>query len=155
MDWISQNQFFIFATILAVGFIVMGWLISDTRKKLRSILGTSDGSDDNLQRDLLRRAARTEALLEELEPRLKTAERTCAMSIHKVGFHRFSPFQNTGADNSFVLVLLDRENNGVVISSLYMREAARLYGKQIERGVSRQQLSEEEKQVLEDTIGKN
>ena len=155
MDWISQNQFFIFAVVSVIGFIAIGWLISDTRKKLRAILGASNGSEENLSRDLLRRAARTETLLEALEPRLKTTEEICTMSIHKVGFLRFNPFQDTGGDNSFVLVLLDRNNDGVIISSLYMREAARLYGKQIERGISRQQLSEEEKNVLENTMQKN
>ena len=77
------------------------------------------------------------------------------MSVQKVGFLRFNPFQDTGGDNSFALALLDRENNGVILSSFYTREGVRIYAKQIENGASRQALSDEEKKVLEEALNRS
>ena len=90
-----------------------------------------------------------------LEPRLGVVEAISKISVQKVGFVRFNPFHDTGGDQSFIAVFLDRENNGMVISSLYMRDGVRVYGKEIEHGASRQPLSEEERGVLEETLKKN
>lgn len=93
--------------------------------------------------------------MEEMDPRVAMLEAIGQLSIQKVGFVRFNPFQDTGGDNSFMLALLDRDNNGILVSSLYMRDGMRMYGKAIERGESRHPLSEEEKKLLEETIQKN
>ena len=82
-------------------------------------------------------------------------EKISHVSIQKVGFLRFNPFQDTGGDQSFILTLLDRDNNGVLISSLYARGGVRIYAKNIERGKAKHPLSKEEKEVLEETIRKN
>jgi len=37
MDWVIQKQFFVLAILTALGFIGMGWLVSDTRKKVKKI----------------------------------------------------------------------------------------------------------------------
>ncbi len=155
MDWILRNQFFVLAILTAVGLIGAGWMIFDTRKKVKKILGPSDGDHVNLMHDILRRIARAEAQLEEMEPRLKITEEIAAVSIHKVGFIRFNPFQDMGGDNSFIAALLDRDNNGILLSSLVMREGARLYAKEIRKGAARSPLSDEEKKVLDDTIQKS
>ena len=77
------------------------------------------------------------------------------MSIHKIGFLRFNPFPDMGGDYSFAAALLDRDNNGIVLSSLTMREGARLYAKEINKGVSPSPLSAEEKKVLESAMQKS
>ena len=108
--------------------------------------------DENITHGLMRRVARLEAKSEETDPRLVVLERIAASSIQKVGFVRFNPFQDTGGDNSFMLVLLDRNDTGVLLSSLYMREGARLYAKSIEKGRPRHVLSPDENKLLEETL---
>jgi len=149
-----ENQFFILLGLIVASAGLLGWFIFDLRKKVKVIFGGEAKNDDNLQRDLLRRLTRSEAKFEEIEPRLNLVEKLSKISVQKVGFLRFNPFADTGGDNSFVLTLLDRENNGVVISSLYMRAGIRLYAKHVDKGIAKQPLSEEEKRVLEDTIHK-
>ena len=146
-----QSQFFVFIAITLAGFAGLGWFLYDTRKSVKKILGGSASADTDIQTGIIRKIARMDAMREEAEPRIREMEKISAMSIHKVGFLRFNPFQDTGGNNSFVLVLLDREDTGVVLSSLYMREGARLYGKEINRGVAHTPLSAEEKKVLEET----
>ena len=108
----------------------------------------------DLAHDLMRRIARLEAKSEELDPRLARLEAISEVSLQKVGFVRFNPFPDTGGDNSFMIVLLDHNNTGVLVSSLFMREGIRLYAKSIERGKSKHVLSEDEKKVLDDTLAK-
>lgn len=110
--------------------------------------------DEDTVHGLMRRIARLEAKSEELDPRIALLEDVATSSIQKVGFTRFNPFQDTGGDNSFILVLLDRTNTGVILSSLYMREGVRVYAKSIEAGKPKHVLSAEEKKILEDTMHK-
>ena len=142
-----------FGAVLA-GFVLLGWTVVGIRKKMARLLGGSAPSGDAGQ-DILRRLAHSEAHLEVMEPRLAAAEEALRSGIRKVGFLRFNPFPDTGGDQSFIIALLDAENTGIVLSSLYRREGMRLYGKAVDRGAARQTLSEEEERVLEETINKN
>ena len=71
-------------------------------------------------------------------------------NLQKVGFVRFNPFAATGGDQSFSLALLDRKNNGLVLSSMHSRESTRLYAKTLKRGKSIDyELSKEEQKAIE------
>lgn len=71
------------------------------------------------------------------------------ISIQKVGVVRFNPFKDVGGDQSFSIALLDKNNDGIVISSLYSREGTRVYAKPIKNGTSEYHLSEEEEKAIE------
>ena len=73
-------------------------------------------------------------------------------TVQKVGIVRFNPFHEVGSDQSFSLALLDENNDGVVISSLYTREENRIYGKPIKNTQSEYSLSAEEKKAIEIAI---
>lgn len=154
MNWVTHNQWFILIFAELVMVAALGWFVIDLRKKWKRLFGRNGNVVGNPTADFARRIARLEALHEEQTPRLSTLEGISKVSIQKVGFLRFNPFSDTGGDNSFVLALLDHENNGVVISSLYTRSGVRVYGKAIENGSSRNPLSEEENKILEETINK-
>ena len=148
MNWLMDNGFFILGGIASLGLGIVGWLLADTRKRVRIIFGAGSASARDFEQNLAVRVARSETTLEEMGPRLTRTEDAARVSVQKVGFLRFNPFQDTGGDNSFVIALLDGKDNGIVISSLYMREGTRLYAKEIKNGTPRQPLSEEEQQVL-------
>ena len=154
MDIPLQIQLFIVFGIFVLGGIAGAVLLSTHEKKLKALFGGAGETEDDIRRNVVRRTAWLEAKNEELERRIEPLEAISKMSVQKVGFLRFNPFQDTGGDNSFALALLDRENNGVILSSFYTREGVRIYAKQIENGASRAALSGEEKKVLEDALGK-
>jgi hypothetical protein len=55
-----------------------------------------------------------------------------------------------GGDQSFAIALLDGDDNGLTLSSLYTREGTRIYSKSIVAGKSEKYpLTEEEKQAIE------
>lgn len=162
MTQLFQQSFFIF---VAIGVLVIGvlfWLLIDIRLKWKKVFGKSGSSADRtglpegkLLEDLLRRVKLIEDKEALLESRVIELEGIGKMSVQRVGFLRFNPFSSTGGDQSFSLALLDGRNDGVVISSLYSREGTRMYAKVIKGGKAVQQLSEEERRVLEEALKQN
>ena len=68
--------------------------------------------------------------------------------IKKVGLYRYDAFGNTKNSLSFTLALLDRENNGIVINSIYGYDNSNVYSKPIIKGTSKYNLSFEEKEAI-------
>lgn len=150
-----MNIYFLtFIGVVAAGFGITGWFLFRLQKNVAKLFGGGE-TDGDTQKDVIRRITKTETKLEELEPRVIMLESIADISIQKIGFLRFNPFHNTGGDQSFIIILLDRKDNGVVFSSLYMREGVRTYAKEIVQGKSKHPLSEEEKKILEETTRKS
>ena len=82
--------------------------------------------------------------------KLKERERK---NFRKLSLLRFNPFREMGGNQSFTLVLLDEENNGFVITSLFGKDGSRVYAKPVVGGNSNYPLSEEERKAIE--IAKN
>jgi hypothetical protein len=80
---------------------------------------------------------------------MKKLEKKQKLSVQKIGIIRFNPFSEVGSDQSFSVALLNEENDGVVITSLYTRQENRVYGKPIKDSQSEYSLSEEEKRAIE------
>jgi hypothetical protein len=76
--------------------------------------------------------------------------------LQRVGIVRFNPFSDTGGSQSFTIALLDKDNNGVVMTSLYARTGNRWYIKNIHNGKATDvELSREEKAAIQEaTDGK-
>ena len=149
-----QNISLVFALLGVIGSLILTWFFWDARKRITTLFGGQGAPEDDMRKNIMGRLARLETRLDIFEPRLELLEKISKVSVQKVGFLRFNPFQDTGGDNSFIAAFLDRENNGVMLSSLYTREGVRLYAKNIQNGVSNHHLSEEEKKVLEETVKK-
>ncbi|NMM62043.1 DUF4446 family protein [Clostridium sp. P21] len=86
-------------------------------------------------------------IYKELDTRLKGC-------IQKVSVVRYRAFEDVGSDLSFSISLLDENNDGVIITGIYGRNESTTYAKPVDRGISRYDLSEEEKQVLQNSINK-
>ena len=153
-DFIMQYQFLFLSGDVVLGFAVGGWFLVQTHKKIKIIFAGGNPSSEGLPHEIVRRLLRLETVLEADAPRLGSVEKISRVSVQKVGFLRFNPFQDTGGDNSFTMILLDGENTGIIFSSLYMRDGTRLYAKEIKNGTPRQPLSAEETRVLKDAIQK-
>jgi len=71
-----------------------------------------------------------------------------ASNLQKVAMIRFNPFNETGGNQSFSVAILDGNDCGIVISSLFSRNENRVYGKPIKNGVSEFPLTDEEKEAI-------
>jgi Protein of unknown function (DUF4446) len=76
--------------------------------------------------------------------RLEALERTARTEVPRVGFVRFNAFSDVGSDLSYALALLNRDGDGVVLTSIYSREDTRTYGKAVSAFKPAQDPSDEE-----------
>ena len=86
---------------------------------------------------------------ERIVQELKKLKKENKFSLQKIGIVRFNPFKEAGGDQSFSIAILDANDSGVVITSLYNRQENRIYGKPVKASRSEYPLSEEEKKAIE------
>ena len=73
----------------------------------------------------------------------------------KINVTRYNPFEDIGGDQSFILVLLDKDNSGLLLTSLHHRSFSRIYAKPIKNGQGDNiTLSKEEKSAILKTISR-
>jgi hypothetical protein len=99
-------------------------------------------------KEILSQFKSLEKNFEKISEELENLKKENKFSIQKIGIVRFNPFSEVGGDQSFSLALLDGNDSGFVITSLYTREGNRVYGKPIKNGQSEYLLSEEEKEAI-------
>lgn len=118
-------------------------LFGDTKKEeLKKIL-----------EEHLKRVGLVQVRIADLEKLVEKIQKTDLVHLQKVAWVRFNPFEDTGSDQSFVLALLDGEDNGLVISSLHGRDRTRIYCKPVISGKAADYpLSDEESQAVQKAI---
>lgn len=87
-----------------------------------------------------------------IEQDIENIETKLAFAIQKVGFVRYNAFADMGSDLSYSIALLDKFQNGFVITSIYGREYTTSYAKPIKLGKSIYPLSVEEMQAVDRAI---
>ena len=90
-------------------------------------------------------------LIEALQANQSEQGKKLEKCFQKAGVVRFNAFEDVGGEQSFSLALLDSDDNGLVVSSLYGRQDSRLYVKKIANGESDRAVSEEERKAIEKT----
>lgn len=107
------------------------------------------GKEPKNLKEILNSFKNLEKNFEKLSQEIENLKKETKFSVQKVGIVRFNPFKEVGSNQSFSVALLDGNDSGIVITSLFSREGNRVYGKPIEKGFSKYLLSEEEKQAIE------
>ena len=85
----------------------------------------------------------------EIEYQMNSLERNMYYCIQKVGVVRYNAFDDVGSDLSYSVAMLDNNDDGLVISSLYARESSSTYAKPVSSGKSRYALSAEEIKAID------
>jgi hypothetical protein len=89
--------------------------------------------------------------IKSLSRKIELLEKESKLSIKKIGLVRYNSFSGVGGNQSFSLALLNDNNNGIAITSIYSNEeGSRVYGKPIENGKSNYTLSAEEIQAIKE-----
>jgi Protein of unknown function (DUF4446) len=91
---------------------------------------------------------RVEEVAERLDSRMGAAEARLDGAIAHRGLVRYDAYQELSGHQSTSLALLDAAGNGVVLSCLAGRDAARLYCKQVHDGRGERELSPEEDEAI-------
>ena len=80
---------------------------------------------EDLCAKLDRRAERAEGALRELDALSRT-------DVSRIGFVRYDAFEDSGSELSYALALLNRQGDGVVLTSIYSRTDTRTYAKAVQ-----------------------
>mgnify|MGYP000443050683 CR=1 FL=1 len=83
---------------------------------------------------------------------IRTLNRNQRASFQKYGLVKYNAFKGMGGNLSFVLTLLDANDNGFVLNVMHSREGCYNYIKEIVKGESYVELSSEETESLEKAI---
>src|SRR3989304_4085642 len=134
--------FFVWILILSIATF---WVVRFF-KRLSS--GVDRGNLVTILEEVIRREKINAKNLKDLRSNFFALEENSRFHIQKVGLVRFNPFRELGGDHSFSLALLNAKDTGVVITGLHTRERTRVYVKDIKKGKSELELSEEEKRAL-------
>jgi hypothetical protein len=95
---------------------------------------------------------RLEAAVRRLAKGERQLGETLRATIQHVAVVRFDAFEDMGGRLSFSAALLDRNGDGLVITSINGRQDTRCYAKRVENGTSIHNLSEEEEQAIRDAM---
>jgi hypothetical protein len=109
------------------------------------------GPPGSVEDQLRIEAERVDGLVRQHEidaSRLDGLDRRGRKALQRVGLVRYNPFEDTGSNQSFALVLLDEDGDGVVLSSLHSRQTTRVYVKPVSGGRSEGALSAEETEAF-------
>lgn len=139
--------------LLLFWLLILSFLFWRERRYLRELFPKSG------ERDIRNRF---KEVLEELEE-FKRGDEVVARNLRKLGrdglshlqrvaLLRYSPYDDTGGDQSFTVALLDGNLNGLILTSLHSRAGTRVYTKAIKSGKSDLELSKEEKEVLREAV---
>ena len=135
-------QFFpIFLTVVAVWLLGLSILLYRLLKLFKKL---GNGVEDDLAKKGFA----------EVKKRLDFLEDDGKNHVQKVGLVRYNPFKELGGDHSFSLAILDAHLSGIVITGLHTRDRTRVYMKEIVKGKSVHELSNDEKKALDEAIKK-
>ena len=90
---------------------------------------------------------------ERVEAQVGELERVARIDLSRVGFVRFNAFTDTGSELSYALALLNRDGDGVVLSSIFSREDTRTFGKAVKAFRPLQDASKEELSAITQARG--
>ncbi|MDF2885217.1 MAG: putative rane protein [Clostridiaceae bacterium] len=128
---------------------------SKLNKKYKKFMSGANG--ENLESEVLKRFADIDLLKEETK-RVKVditkINENLLSTYQKVGIIKYDAFREMGGKLSFVLALLDKNNSGFILNSVHSsREGCYIYLKEIIKGESFLELSEDEKKALDQAKG--
>ena len=98
------------------------------------------------------KAGQLSALVKENEKNVQDIRKKMESHYQKAGIVKYDAFHEMGGNLSFVLTMLDENDNGWIFNAMHSREGCYTYIKEIVKGESYIELSEEEKQCLEKAI---
>lgn len=113
------------------------------------LIAGGDGSASDRLAELAAGRDHDRVALERLTGRLSELEGLAAGDVSQIGFVRYNALDDTGADLSYALALLNRRGDGVVISSIYSRNDTRTFGKAVAGYKPAANASEEEMHAIE------
>ena len=162
-DIVSQYNDYIILGLAGISLLLLVLIIiisikqSKLNKKYKKFMSGATG--ENLEGQILSRFTDIDNLKADskfLNAELTKVKENLLITYQKVGVVKYDAFKEMGGKLSFVMALLDKNNNGVLLNSVHSsREGCYTYLKEIIKGESFLELSEDEKKALNQALNSN
>ena len=159
MKFIINNLSYVVATLgilMIVMYLLMINLFYNLNYMKKCYMKMMTGVDGaNLERLIIGCVDDAKAVSEENQEIKRNIEDIRALlqqAITKVAVVRFRAFEDMGSDLSYAVAMLDSDNNGVIMSSIFGREDSRSYVKPITAGKSSYPMTDEEEDALKQAM---
>lgn len=161
-EFLQTNQLLIMVTLAAVQLITLIlllriWLTSRRRyQRLYPLLEQADATQNMSEkiRQQQQRLVELEEFFQSLKEAQASLEQRQVSAIQQIGFYRYNAFPDAGGELSFSLALLDGKQEGFVLTSLYGRQEARVYAKQVKPDRATRFSVEEQEAIRCASLGK-
>ena len=159
MDFIVNNMSYLIGA-LGVLMIIMYLLVINLyynlnymKQRYKKMMTGVDGA--NLERMMIGCIDSIKAINNENEKlwaETKEIKDLLQRAVTRMAIVRFRAFEDMGGDLSYAVAMLDSNNNGVIMSSIFAREDSRSYAKPIVNGHSTYALTKEEEEALQQAL---
>ncbi|WP_300409180.1 DUF4446 family protein [Lagierella sp.] len=153
---VQTGSFFLFILLAFLMFVAFSNMFKLNRKvnrlKRRYDNILKGRGELNLEEILLAHSEDIEKIVisqGQIKSRQEQLEDVIKNSIQKVGYHKYDAFPELRNKLSFTLVLMDRDDTGLMLTSIYGRDSSVTFSKRIERGKVTEEISQEEQIALE------
>lgn len=118
-------------------------------RRIANLLRTKTGTSlEDMISEFLQASTKGEQERAELLRQLTDLRRDFGTAVQRIGYVRYNAFPGVGGEMSFSIALLDGGMNGFILTSIFGREEARVYSKEIKQGKSTMVLSDEEEAAV-------
>ncbi len=154
---IDPFYLFIIVFVLQIVLIVLLVLLNNRYRHLQKSYSVfmKGKNGKNLEKSFFKKFEELEEISElakKNENDIKDILKKMESHYQKAGIVKYDAFHEMGGNLSFALTMLDENNNGWIFNAMHSREGCYTYIKEIVKGESYIELSEEEQQCLEKTI---
>jgi hypothetical protein len=162
-ELIAENAEYIMIGLAAVSLVLLIFVIILTVRQGKLIKNyrkfMTGASGENLESQIISRFADIDKLKTDtktINEELEKVKENLLITYQKVGVVKYDAFKEMGGKLSFVLALLDKNNTGILLNSVHSsREGCYTYLKEIIKGESFLELSEDERKALNQALNSN
>lgn len=144
------------AALVVLSFLLIIALFIKTsklKKCYEKFLSGNDGK--SLEKSIFDRFEKMENIAQEqnvIEEEINDVRNQYSNTYSKMKIYKYDAFSDMGGETSFVLGLLDKNNDGMLLNSMMSQSGTYVYAKEITGGKSKVALSKEEMITLEDCM---
>ena len=146
------------AVVCLITIILLMITLCKLKKLNRRIDTLTRGKDAETMEDSILNFFEKVEALEDAENKMhrdiREIKENLKITYQKIGLVKYDAFREMSGALSYSLALLDKENNGILISSMYSREGCYTYAKDIVKGECKINLSDEEAEALKQAVAK-
>lgn len=143
----STNSMLFIAVFILLG-VCLFFIIQVSIRLKKLFKGSQASTLEELMNNIVTHVETLREKSESHDESLKKLSARISKQGHGVKIMRFNPFKDVGGNQSFAVAIVNEEGDGVVLSSLYSRERMSVFAKQITKGVSEVELTDEEKNIV-------